>query len=296
MASLQAHLLDLLVRTQFKRRMKGVKDVETARRVLQNGSLPVPKDVTYTPASVGGVAGEWVRTTAESGGPTLLYLHGGGYFACSPTTHRPITAAYAKRGFSVFVPDYRLAPEHPFPAAIDDAEKVWAGLLAEGHSPGSLTISGDSAGGGLCLALMLTLLRKGSATPAAAALFSPWTDLAGKGHSIVSNAKWDAMFWAPGLISAASFYLGATSPTNDLASPLYADLSGLPPLLVHVGDREILRDDSVRLARSAREAGVSVDLRVWPVVPHVWQLAQFLPEARQSVDLASTFLQAHVPR
>jgi acetyl esterase/lipase len=264
-------------------------DIVSVRRTLESGRLPAAQGVTYTPARLGGVAGEWVAATDRTAAPVLLYLHGGGYFACSPRTHRPITAAFAKRGFSVFVPDYRLAPEHAFPAAIEDAQAVWTALLAE-HAPAALSIAGDSAGGGLALALLLALRDKNAALPAAACLFSPWTDLAGTGASITTNAGRDAMFWAPGLGSAAKLYLGDTPATTPLASPLYADLTGLPPLLIHVGEREILRDDSLRLAERARAAGVTIDLRVWPVVPHVWQLAQFVPEARQSLDLAAAFL------
>ena len=292
MASLQAHFLDLVVRTTIKRKMNGNTDLASVRQALQQGSLPAPPGVTFTPATIGGVQGEWVRPL-DGGNATLLYLHGGGYFACSPKTHRPITGAYARRGYAVFVPDYRLAPEHLFPAAVEDAEAAWHGLLAEGHAPKSLTIAGDSAGGGLCLALMLTLRDKGLRLPAASALFSPWTDLAGTGASVTSNAKRDAMFWAPGLVKAGGFYLGGTPATNPVASPHYADLHGLPPMLVHVGEREILRDDSTRLADHARSAGVTVDLAVWPVVPHVWQLAQFVPEARRSLDQAAAFLGQH---
>ena len=294
MASVQAHLLDLIMRVQVKRGMSGNTDLASVRQALQKSSLPAPSGVTFTPATVGGVSGEWARPV-EPASTTLLYLHGGGYFACSPRTHRSITGAYARRGFAVFVPDYRLAPEHPFPAAIEDAEASWQGLLAEGHAAHSVAISGDSAGGGLCLALMLSLRDQGLALPSAAALFSPWTDLAGTGASVTGNAKWDAMFWAPGLVKAAAFYLGEASADNPLASPHYADLRGLAPMLVHVGDREILRDDSIRLAEHARAAGVPVELRVWPVVPHVWQLAAFVPEARQSLDQAAAFLRHEGP-
>ena len=293
MASLQAHLTDLLFRVQIKRRLAGITDLATARAVLQGASMPAPKGASFEPTTVGGVAGEWVRAESGPDAPTLLYLHGGGYFACSPQTHRPITAAYAKLGFAVFVPDYRLAPEHKFPAALEDAEAVWNGLLQLGHTARSLSLSGESAGGGLSLALLLSLRDKGLPMPASAALFSPWTDLACTGRSTTSNLKRDAMFWAPGLKEAAGFYVSEAERTAPLASPLYAELAGLPPLLIHVGERELLRDDSTRLADKAREAGVEVHLRVWPVVPHAWQIVQFIPEARQSIRAAADFLHRH---
>ncbi len=294
MASFQAHLLDFIVRRQIKNKLKGNPDVQQARKALEAGSLPVPKNVTFEPATIGGIKGEWVRVDGSQPSATLLYLHGGGYFACSPRTHRPITAAYAKNGFAVFVPDYRLAPEHPFPAAIDDAEAAWNGLVAEGHAPASLTVSGDSAGGGLTLALLLTLRDKGQPLPAAAALLSPWTDLECTGASITTNANRDAMFWPTGLKAGGGFYLGQASSTNPLASPLYAEMRGLPPLIMHAGERELLRDDSTRLAERARQAGVTVELQIWPVVPHVWQLAQFVPEARRSIRQMTDFLKRHV--
>ncbi len=293
MASLQAHFLDLMFRTQIKPKTKGVSDVLAVRRTMERGSLPAPKRVTFNPDTVGGIPGEWARATGAQPVATLLYLHGGGYFACSPRTHRPFSGSYAKHGFAVFVPEYRLAPENPFPAAVEDAEAAFQGLVDLGHAPESLTVSGDSAGGGLSLALMLSLRDKGGPLPAAAALSSPWTDVAATGPSVVTNARRDAMFWAPGLVRGGQAYLGGASAENPIASPHYADLHGLPPLLVHVGEREILRDDSIRLAEHARAAGVAMELQVWPVVPHVWQLAQFVPEARQSLQAAADFLKRH---
>jgi acetyl esterase/lipase len=296
MASWQAHIMSMLLRYQVKRKLHGNTDLASVREILAGGALPVPKDVTYTAETLGGVPGEWVRkpgTPADA--PTLLYLHGGGYFACSPKSHRPITAAYARRGFSVFVPDYRLAPEHIFPAAVNDAHTVWNALVARGHAPESMVVSGDSAGGGLSLALLLTLRDAGAARPAAAMLFSPWTDLAATGASVRGNARRDAMFTPEGIVEGGKFYLADTPATNPLASPHYADAHGLPPLLIHCGDTEILRDDSVRLAEKVNEAGGNAQLRIWPVVPHVWQLAQhFVPEARESLDLAAAFLHARV--
>jgi acetyl esterase/lipase len=293
MASWQSHFLDLWMRVLVKRRLRGEADIDRVRAILAGATLPVPAGIRVRDDVVGGVKGEWV---SGPGTPkaTLLYLHGGGYFACSPRTHRPITAAYAAHGFSVFVPDYRLAPENPFPAAVEDAQAAWHGLLAAGHAAKDLTVSGDSAGGGIALALLLSLRDKGAAMPAAAALLSPWTDLAATGASIRSNARRDAMFTEAGILNCSQLYLGGRDPKTPLASPVYADLKGLPPLLIHVGKREMLRDDSTRVAERAQADGVGVDLRIWPVVPHVWQLAQFVPEARESMRLLSGFLLSHV--
>jgi monoterpene epsilon-lactone hydrolase len=291
MASWQAHALDAVIRVQVKRKMKQKPGLAEVRKLMNAGKLPAPKDVDYRPDTVGGIAGEWVtRPGLAEAAPILLYLHGGGYLACSARTHRPITGSFARAGLRVFVPEYRLAPEHPYPAAVDDAQAAWDGLLARGYKAASIGVAGDSAGGGLALALMLALRDAGKAMPAAAVLFSPWTDLASTGESMQTNAKRDAMFHAPGTGEGAHYYLGGADARTPLASPLYGELHELPPLLIHVGDREILRDDSTRLTKKARAAGVSVEQRVWPVVPHVWQLASFVPEARESLARASEFL------
>ena len=295
MASWQAHALDALVRVTVKRKMKNHPSLEQVRAVMNKGSLPAPKDVAYRAAIVGGIDGEWVaRPGLEHGAPVLLYLHGGGYFACSPKTHRPITGSFAQAGLRVFVPDYRLAPEHPYPAAVEDAQAVWEGLRTEGHAAEAIAVGGDSAGGGLALALMLALRDEGHPLPAAAVLFSPWTDLAGTGESIRTNAKREAMFDVNSSRDGADFYLGGRDPRTPGISPLYADLQGLPPLLIHVGDREVLRDDATRVTKKARAAGVSVEERVWPVVPHVWQMALFVPEARKSLARAAEFVKTEI--
>jgi monoterpene epsilon-lactone hydrolase len=294
MASLQAHLAVWIVKWRVKRRLKGVRDFRQARRILRPDPYKVPSEIRLTPARLGGIPGEWIE------GPrpteiTLLYLHGGGYFACSAESHRPITVSFALQGFRVYAPDYRLAPENPFPAAVDDATAAYRGLLASGHSPRHIVIAGESAGGGLALSLMLALRAASVPLPAAAALFSPWTDLAATGDSIRSNARRCAMFNGPDIGPSARYYLGKTDPCNPLASPLYADLSGLPPLLIHVGADEVLRDDSTRLADRARAAGVPVEIKIWPVVPHAWQLAAHLvPEGRQSLRESAAFLRTHV--
>src|ERR1700722_5162180 len=292
MASWQDHLSVWIVKWRVKRKLRGVRDYRVARAILKPDNYTVPDAVRISPAQVGGVPGEWVDGPSRAK-PVLLYLHGGGYFGCSAQSHRPVTVGFALQGFRVLAPDYRLAPENQFPAAVDDAVAAYRGLLSEGNSPGHIVISGDSAGGGLALSLLLALREAGIPLPAGAALFSPWTDLAATGESVRTNADRCAMFNGPDIGPSARYYLGKTDPRNPLASPLYADLTGLPPLLIHVGADEVLRDDSTRLAERARAAGVRVELKVWPVVPHAWQLApNKIPEARQSLRESAAFLRA----
>jgi acetyl esterase/lipase len=293
MASLQAHLAVWFTKWRVKRRLKGCRDYRVARSILRPLPYKIPASVRITPANANGISGEWVESP-NSADVVLLYLHGGGYFGCSAKTHRPITVWFALHGFRVFAPNYRLAPENPFPAAVDDAVSVYRGLLAGNRSPQRLFVAGDSAGGGLALSLMLALRAAGTPLPAAAALFSPWTDLAATGESIRANAARCAMFNGEDIGPSARYYLATADPRNPLASPLYADLSGLPPLLIHVGSDECLRDDSTRFAEKARAAGVPVELKIWPVVPHAWQLVhQILPEARQSLQESAEFLRKH---
>ncbi len=291
-ASWQARAASWLLRRTLKRRLVRARDMAEVRRLFTPPRVRIPREISITPATLAGVPGEWV-TRASVVEPTLLYIHGGGYFACSIETHRAITIAFARHGFRVFAPEYRLAPEHLFPAALDDVLAAYRGLLAQGVAPETLVLAGDSAGGGLALALMLALRDSGAPLPAAAALFSPWTDLAATGDSLRTNDLRCAMFHGRNVGEEARRYFGDADPRNPLISPLYADLAHLPPLLIHVGEDEVLRDDSTRLAERARAAGVPVVLRIWPVVPHVWQLLQTtVPEARESLAEAAGFLHA----
>lgn len=294
MASWQAHALTQFLKFQFKRKMKLDIDIAQARTAMESFKHKVPSGIRSQRAVVGGIPGEWLRP-APATDATLLYLHGGAYFACSALTHRPITAGFAQRGLQVFAAEYRLAPEHPFPAAIDDAVAAYRGLIASGISASNLTIAGDSAGGGLALATLLALRDAGDALPAAAVLFSPWTDLAATGPSLVINSRRDAMFSGEGVDAAGQVYLNGADPRHPLASPVYAEMHGLPPLLLHTGSYETLLDDSTRVVERARQAGASVQFRTWPVVPHVWQLFGFLPEAKQSLDAAALFLRQALP-
>lgn len=293
MASLRAYLLVRLLRWRFKKPIVDPVDIGAIRANIgrpYSGRLPPGVRIV---AAQEPVPGEWVISDqAAPDAPVMLYLHGGGFFACSPATHRIVTAAFAQSGaLRLFVPDYRLAPEHRFPAAIDDAIACCDWIVAHTGRPVA-AIAGDSAGGALTLATLLRLRDTGRALPAAGVAFSPVTDLAATGDSLVENDRRDAMFFGAGVARLAEVYLPPGVNRRDpLASPLYADLAGLPPLLLHVGADEVLRDDSVRFAARAKAAQVDVTLRIWPVVPHAWQLmAQLLPEGRQSLQGAIRFV------
>jgi acetyl esterase/lipase len=292
MASYAARWAIARLRARVKPRLADMASLEQAAESL-NAILPVDAGRPGTARVFGSVSGEWMRPREGGASATLLYLHGGAYFAGSPRLYRPIARAFARRGFAVFTPAYRLAPRHPFPAAVEDAKAAYLALAGEIGGP--LVVAGDSAGGGLALALMAALRDAGAPPPKAAALFSPWTDLAVTGPSARGDEARDALFTRRMLKIAARNYLAGAGAREPLASPLYADPHGLPPLLLHVGADEILRDDSVRLAERARAAGVATEIELWPGVPHGWQLgADFMPEARQSLERASAFLRRHI--
>jgi monooxygenase len=305
MASWQARVAAFLVRRRVKPALGDMADIARVRAVFDQ-PLPEPRGVCYRADVLGGVAGEWVEALAPVGGTattaattTVLYVHGGGFVGCSPASHRPLTASLALQGLRLFVPDYRLAPEHPFPAAPDDVLAAWHGLRAAHQaasgSGGRLVLAGDSAGGNLVLSLLLSLRDAGEVLPDAAALFSPATDLSGGSPSLYDNAQRDPMFAGTALHHLADAYLAGAAATDPRASPLLADLHGLPPLLLQVGEDESLRDDSLRLADKARAAGVTVLLRVVPVVHHVWPMLWRLPESREAVRLAAQFLHSAMP-
>lgn len=293
MASLRTHLLVRFLRWRFKKPIRDPVDIGAVRASLgrpYQGRIPRGMRIV---AAQGPVPGEWVASDrAPPDAPVMLYLHGGGFFACSPATHRGVTMAFARSGeLRVFVPDYRLAPEHRFPAALDDAVACCDWIEAGTGRPVA-AIAGDSAGGNLALATLLRLRDAGRALPAAGVAFSPVTDLAATGGSVAENDRRDALFFGASIARLAGVYLPpGLDPREPLASPLYADPAGLPPLLLHVGGDEVLRDDTVRFAARAAAAGVDVTLKVWPAVPHAWQLmARLLPEGRQSLQEAIVFV------
>jgi epsilon-lactone hydrolase len=240
--------------------------------------------------------GEWIEPVVP-GHPAhercILYLHGGAYIAMSARTHRSVTSRLATgAGARLFALDYRLAPEHPFPAALEDALAAWHALSAD--TPAShIAVAGDSAGGGLALALLVALRDAGERLPAAAVLFSPWTDLAATGRSLIDNDAADPLIFGAWVAPMARHYLGDTPATNPLASPVYADLAGLPPLLIQVSDCEVLLDDSRRVAENASRCGVNVKMEIWSGVPHAWQVfAPILPEGRAALTGAGAFIRS----
>lgn len=256
-------------------------------------ATPAAADVRIEPATVGGIAGFWLRLQNSRPGASMLYLHGGGYVLGSAEALTNFAGQIAARvGADTFVPDYRLAPEHPFPAAIDDAVAAYRGLVADGAE--RIVVVGDSAGGGLTLALLSIVAAekaKGLVQPVGAAAMSPWSDLALTGASFETRAEADPIFTRGVLQGFADMYLQGQDATNPKASPLHAELNGLPPIRIDVGDDEVLLADSVRYADRARAAGVEVMLSVWKGMPHVFQssLGRFLA-AEQSTDAIGDFL------
>ena len=301
--SWQNRVVSAIIRHRIKPLSLGEPDIDriNAAFALWRWKPRLARGWRIRAADAPPLLGEWIEpeTEAEARAArrTLLYLHGGAYALCSPQSHRPITFALASRAPArLFALDYRLAPRHRFPAAVEDAVAAYRALLADGTAAARVMLAGDSAGGGLALATLLAAKAEGLPMPAGAVLFSPWTDLAATGGTLVSNHDSDVMFHAEGVPRAARNYLGDASPTDPLASPLYGDLSGLPPLLIQVSDSEALLDDSTRIAIKARTAGVAVELTIWHRLPHVWQyMTPFLPEARQALDEATAFIRGRMP-
>jgi epsilon-lactone hydrolase len=298
MASWRARLLNAMLRWGMKRHADKAIDLERSRRMMHRPPrrvLRVPEDIRITEViSEQGLRFDKVERigAGAANGPVILYyLHGGGYFFGSPKTHRPIIISLAKAldGLAYGL-DYRLAPEFPFPAAVEDAAEAYRWLVAM-HPNARIVIAGDSAGGGLAIATAVGARTVGLPPPAALIAFSPWCDLACTGRSMVANARSCAMFRPDGIRRAAALYLAGSDPRDPRASPVYADLAGLPPMLLFASNQETLLDDAVRLAERARTAGVEVELVRRDSLPHVWPVfIHLLPEAREAVDQISTFV------
>lgn len=270
----------------------GKFNVQRNREQMDAAAFRVAPDIRNTAVEAGGVKAEWVEAPDAAADRVIMYLHGGGYVAGSLLTHRELVGRLSRAsGARALSVDYRLAPEHPFPAAIEDATAAYRWLLAQGIAPGKIVIAGDSAGGGLTIAALLAIRDAKLARPAAGVAISPWVDLEGSGESVQTRAAADPMVQGDGLKGMAKLYLGDVGPRAPLASPIYADLKGLPPLLIHVGDAEVLLDDSTRLAGRAKAAGVDVRLEVWPEMIHVWHVfAPLLPEGQRGIEAVAEYI------
>jgi acetyl esterase/lipase len=294
--SFQSFVANLVLRWQFKNGAKSPLNVQLARKKVNAlaARYPAPpKDVTHTPvppnAAKGLCPAEWLSVANPQ--RTVLYFHGGGYFFCGLTTHRPTCAYLARTGQArVLSVDYRMAPENRFPAAVEDAVAWWKELLAQGTRPEQVVFAGDSAGGGLALACMLAAKAQGLPLPSGALLFSPWTDLTCSGETMRTLADADVMFNPALLPEAASFYVTQAEQKNPLASPLFGDLTGLPEMLVFASNHEVLLSDSIRLVDKAKQQGVKVEFIRRDKLPHVWPTMVMLPEGRRDLKISGEFI------
>ena len=256
----------------------------------------VPSDVSVEPANANGVRAEWTSTPDADREAALLYLHGGGFVIGSLDSHRHLVAeaGRAARAWTLAL-DYRLAPEHPFPAAVEDAVAGYRFLLSRGYRPERLAIGGDSAGGGLVVSAMIAIRDQGLPQPGCGWCISPWVDLEAIGDTMATKAAADPTVQRAGILDMAGLYLNGADPRSPLAAPIYADLTGLAPLLIQVGASETLLDDAIRLAKVAGAADVRVDLQIWPEMIHVWHL--FHPELEaglRAIQQGGTYVRARM--
>ena len=284
-----------ILRATFKNKKLSIAELR-ANGVKNSKMLgEVSKNITVEKINMEGIQAEWLIPFSSStrSEKVILYLHGGGYVTGSIEDHRMMCGLLANAtGTKVLIPEYRLAPEHPFPAALDDALKVYQWLLDQGYSSANMIIAGDSAGGGLSIATVLALKEKSGSLPAAVVCLSPWADLALTGQSHTTKAKAEAILNKDVLREWALCYTDESNLTNPLVSPVHGDFHGFPPLLIQVGSEEILLDDSTLLAEKARSAGVDVTLKIWDGMWHVWQaLGGLIPENRKTFEEIGQFVQ-----
>jgi monoterpene epsilon-lactone hydrolase len=294
--SLRAELLRLGVRALLKRRSPNF-DIAEMRRTMQAAERLVPRPPSRcrsTEIEADGLVFQQVAMPASRAERRVLYLHGGGYVSGSPAHYRHFTWRIADAlAANVFALAYRLAPEHPYPAALEDAARAYDFLAGKAADTRELFVMGDSAGGGLTLCLLLKLRDEGRPLPRAAVALSPWTDLALTGSSFAANAAGDPMLATRDLPHLVESYLAGADPRTPYASPLYGDATGLPPVLIQVGSDEILRDDAVGMADKLMRANPQSRIEIWPRMPHVWQLfVPVLPEARQAIGKIADFIAA----
>lgn len=254
---------------------------------------PVPQSASFEPATIGPIKGEWVRVPGAAQNRLVLYFHGGGFVSGSPETHRGVIARLCEAAeTNAFSLSYRLAPEFAFPASVRDGIDAYRHLLARGHAGRSIVIAGDAAGGGLAFAVTLAIRNAGLDMPAGVIGISPWADLSLSGWSMLQNAKSDAALSWDLLFISARNYLRKALPTDPYASPVYADFKGFPPIMVHAGALEVLRDDASRIGEKAAAAGVPVSVEIYDGMQHVFQANPYVPEAKVSLGRLGNFIRA----
>lgn len=295
MPSMRFRAAELMVRFSRLVQMEGFSPVSYQRwwfdGIVPRLATPI-KGVQNRGEEVNGLKAEWAVPEGAEEGRAILYLHGGAYVVGSAGSHRSLVSRLAlEAGCRALSVEYRLAPEHPFPAAVEDAVKAYQWLLGGGYESEHLVVAGDSAGGGLAVAAMVSMRDRGIPLPAAAFLLSPWTDLEVSGESVHTVGRKDPMLSARALRREAAMYLAGEDPRHPLASPIHADLAGLPPMLIQAGTREILLDDAVRLAERARQARLETELDIWEGMFHVWQFfTPLVPESNAALQKAGRFL------
>jgi acetyl esterase/lipase len=255
-------------------------------------AFTLPSDVEVQPVDANGVKAEWTSTPDADQSSAILYLHGGGYVICSLESHRHLVAEAGRAaGTRTLAIDYRLAPEHPFPAAVEDTVAAYRYLLDSGIRPNRIALAGDSAGGGLVVGAMLAIRESGLPLPACGWCISPWVDMEALGHSFIDRAETDPTVQKETILMMANLYLSGANPRHPHAAPIYGDLRGLPPLLIQVGAVETLLDDSIALARKAGTADVPVDLQIWPEMIHIWHIFHpMLTSGRRAIAAGGSFV------
>lgn len=296
MASPEFHALVSKMRSRPRQLDQTIDQARAGMVATSRAFAPSPSAVFQT-VSANGVPAEWVTVPGAAQSPVILYFHGGGYCIGSAATHRDLVSrlcmAAGGRALSV---DYRLAPENPFPAAVDDGVAAYRWLRDQDVPATSIVVAGDSAGGGLALATLLALAQAGDALPAGGVCLSPVTDHAKEGESMRTRIDLDPMVHPTSSTAYSAMYLGGSDAKAPLASPLYGDLAGLPPLLILVGTWEVLLDDSTRFAAKAEAAGVPVELEVWEEMIHIWPFFADLPEAAKAVARMGSFIRSKLDR
>ena len=295
MVSWQTKALNLVLHHTIKKVMSGSGTVQETRRFIEAKGAPrLPPGVTMKPVRANAFRGDWLRTPESTDERTLLYLPGGG-FMLPASAQVPLLLARINReaGTRALLVHYRLAPEHPFPAGLEDCLAAYRHLLDLGTDPKSIVIAGDSAGGGLTLSTLLALRDDGDPLPGGAVVISPFTDFSFGGESRFANARHDPMMSPDGVGNMNALYLDDALHDNPLVSPVFGDFSGLPPTLAQVGSTEILLDDTRRVGERARAQGVDFEVEVWDEVPHVWHVWAFLPESKAATTRIAKFIREH---